>query len=100
MKKLIVSLFAGALVSVACAGTEYSSKEMKQVAPGPPPCPEWYADNELNVSLWGTYAFTETDSDRTNAEITEDDANFGTYDRFLGGDHAWGGGVDAKYFFR
>ena len=29
---------------------------MKQVAP--PPCPQWYADNEFNVSLWGTYVFT------------------------------------------
>ena len=32
---------------------------MKQAAP--PPCPGWYADNEWNVSLWGTYAFTNTD---------------------------------------
>ena len=41
-----------AIASVAFAGTEtYSGKEMKQVAP--PPCPEWYADNEFNLSLWG-----------------------------------------------
>jgi len=97
MKKLIVSLFAGALASVACAGTEYSSKEMKQVAPGPPPCPEWYANNEWNVSLWGTYAFTGTDNDRGSIVDVFDHAG-GDYDRFLGGDHAWGGGVDAKYF--
>jgi hypothetical protein len=25
---------------------------------------------------------------------------YGTFDRYLGGDHAWGGGIDLKYFFR
>jgi hypothetical protein len=101
MKKSILTLIAiGALASVAYAGTEsYSGKEMKQVAPAPPPCPEGYADREVNVTLWGAYAFTGTESNRTNAERTEDDAVFGTYDRFLGDDHAWGGGADAKYFF-
>ena len=101
MKRSILSLIAiGALASMANAGTEsYSGKEMKQVAPAPPPCPEWYADREVNVSLWGTYAFTGTESARTNAEVTEDDAIFGSYDRFLGDDHAWGGGSDAKFFF-
>ena len=100
MKKLVFSLIAmGALASVAFAGSEtYSGKEMKQVAPAPPPCPEWYADNEWNVSLWGTYALTGTDDKRGSI----DDVFFktgGSYDRFLGDDHAWGGGVDAKYFF-
>jgi len=99
MKKLVLSLFAvGALASVAFAGTEYSGKEMKQVAPAPAPCPEWYADNEWNVGLWGAYAFTGTDNNRGSI----DDVFFktgGNYDRFLGGDHAWGGGVDGKYFF-
>ncbi len=102
MKKLVLSLFAmGALAAVAFAGTEsYSGKEMKQVAPMPPPCPQWFADNEWDISLWGTYAFTGTESNRTDAEYTEDRRIYGTYDRFLGDDHAWGGGVDAKYFFR
>jgi hypothetical protein len=71
-----------AIASVAFAGSEYSGKEMKQVAP--PPCPEWYADNEWNVSLWGTYVFT---------------GNEWRDDRYIESDHAWGGGVDAKYFF-
>jgi hypothetical protein len=56
---------------------------VKQVAV-PPPCPEWYADNEFNVSLWGTYLFT---------------GNNWRDDRYLESDHAWGGGIDAKYFF-
>jgi hypothetical protein len=99
MKKLIVSLFAvGALASTACAGIEYSGKEMKQVAPGPPPCPEWYADNEWNVSLWGTYVFTETDNSKSSLLDTFLTGDEGTFDRFLGDDHAWGGGVDVKYF--
>src|ERR1700730_15887828 len=83
MKKLAVAFCAmAALASAAFAGPEYSGKETKEVAP--PPCPQWYADNEFNVSLWGTYLFTGTDS-----------AN----DRYVEADHAWGGGIDLKYFF-
>jgi hypothetical protein len=101
MKKLILTLFATvASTWVVCAGPEaFSGKEMKQ-AVAPPPCPEWYADNEFNISVWGAYAFTGTESDRSRIEQADDDLIFGSYDRFLGGDHAWGGGVDAKYFFR
>jgi len=100
MKKLGLSLFAiGVLVSMTFAGTEsFSGKEMKQVAPAPPPCPQWYADNEWNVSLWATYAFTGTDYDR-GSPVESVSGSPGTYDRFLGGDHAWGGGGDLKYFF-
>jgi hypothetical protein len=70
-----------------------------------PASPEWYADNELNVSLWGTYAFTGTEYD-PNLNLIDfipgvggDPVDRGTFDRYLGGDHAWGGGVDIKYFF-
>jgi len=82
MKKLLCLLGPLLLASAAFAGTEYSGKEMKQVAP--PPCPEWYADREFNISLWGTYAFT---------------GNEWRNDRYIEADHAWGGGIDAKYFF-
>jgi hypothetical protein len=84
MKRSVVALLCtAAIASVAVAGTEtYSGKEMKQVAP--PPCPQWYADNEFNVSLWGTYIFT---------------GNSWQNDRYLESDHAWGGGADLKYFF-
>jgi hypothetical protein len=105
MRKLVLALFVtGALAAGSLAGTEtYSSKEMKQVAPVPPPCPEWYADNEWNVSLWGTYAFSGTDNQRESITdmffVPLVNESPGRYDRFLG-DHAWGGGVDAKYFFR
>src|ERR1700758_797574 len=84
MKRLVSCLLGiSALASAAFAGTEYSGKEMKQVA-APPPCPEWYADREFNVSLWGTYIFT---------------GNNWVDDRYLETDHAWGGGGDIKYFF-
>jgi hypothetical protein len=84
MKKLVLGLLGfGVIASVAFAGETYSGKEMKQVA-APPPCPEWYADNEFNVSLWGTYVFTGTEWRN---------------DRYLLADHAWGGGIDFKYFF-
>jgi hypothetical protein len=84
MKKLLLALLCtAAIASVVFAGETYSGKEMKQVAAPPPPCP-WYADNEFNVSLWGTYIFT---------------GNNWQNDRYLESDHAWGGGIDAKYFF-
>src|SRR5260370_6101129 len=83
MKKLLSCLLGFALVaSAAFAGVGYSGKEIKQVAP--PPCPEWYADREFNISLWGTYAFTGTNW---------------INDRCIEADHAWGGGIDLKYFF-
>jgi hypothetical protein len=85
MKKLlIVTCALGAAASIASGGTEtYSGKNVQQSVQQTP-CPEWYRDQEWNVSLWGTYAFTG-----------EDWAN----DRYLEVDHAWGGGIDAKYFF-
>src|SRR5437773_4515131 len=85
MKKLLLLsclLGLALLASAAFAGVGYSGKEMKQVAP--PPCPEWYADREFNVSLWGTYVFTGTNW---------------IDDRYIEADHAWGGGIDLKYFF-
>jgi len=83
MKRLVLGLLGfGMIASVALAGETYSGKEMKQAAP--PLCPEWYANNEFNLSLWGTYVFT---------------GNNWPDDRYLEADHAWGGGVDFKYFF-
>jgi opacity protein-like surface antigen len=87
-----------ALCAISLAGPEkYSGKEMKQVVP--PPCPEWYGDTEWNISLWGAYAFSGTENNRTSIEESDDFASYGTYDRFLAEDHAWGLGGDVKYFF-
>lgn len=88
MKKIsimICALSAGAAIAFGGTST-YSgkeSKDVKQVAQQAP-CPEWYRDQEFNVDLWGTYAFT---------------GNSYLDDRYLGVDHAWGGGLDLKYFF-
>ena len=81
-----------------------SGKEVKQVA-YVPPCPQWYGDHEFNVNLWGTYAFTNTDFAPNPSLVdivqstSEGGAVLGTYDHYIGGDHAWGGGADIKYFF-
>jgi len=86
-----------------CRADKDSEKEMKQVAP--PLCPQWYGDNEWNVNLWGTYAFTNTEYNPNLSLVdvvqitSEGHPVFGTYDRYIGGDHAWGGGGDIKYFF-
>lgn len=87
MKKLTLTLcVVTALASAAYAGTSsYSGKEMKQAAVEQAPCPEWYADNEWNVGVSVVYAPT---------------ANEYREDTYLGVDHAWGGAIDAKYFFR
>lgn len=85
MKKFLLttSVLIG-LASITLAGPySYSGKEMQQMA-APAPCPQWYADYEWNVDLWGTYVFTDTDW---------------MNDRYIEADHAWGGGVDFKYFF-
>jgi hypothetical protein len=82
MKKLTLSLCAVvAMASAAFAGTETYSKESKSVAP--PECPQWYADNEFNLTLSGVYLAT---------------LNEWREDSYLAVDHAWGGAIDAKYF--
>jgi hypothetical protein len=103
MNRLIL---IAALLSILCGGAQagdYTGKEMKQTAV--PPCPEWYRDNEWNATLWGTYLFTNTDYAR-NLDLVdvvqstvEGAGVLGEYDRYIGGDHAWGGGGDLKYFF-
>jgi hypothetical protein len=84
MKGLALTILAAmTLTSVAWAGSENaSSKESKQTTPQP--FCDWYANQEWNAALWGTYAFTGTDWPD---------------DRYLAVDHAWGGGADFKFFF-
>jgi hypothetical protein len=99
MRKITSILVASAAIaSAAFAGTEissYSGKEMRQTAAAPEEC--WYADNEWNVSLWGTYVFTGTETQGVGAP----GFFFGDIggDRYLQTDHAWGGGGDVKYFW-
>lgn len=96
MNKITLGLIVfSSAASLALAGTEYTGKEMRQTAVQPEEC--FYGENELNVSLWGTYAFAGTDQGHIGAPgfFFGDDRG----DRYLQTDHAWGGGLDAKYFW-
>lgn len=100
MKKLtLILIIFAALSGITYAGPAPVDKNV--IAP----VPEWYADNEWNVGLWGTYSFTGTEFS-PNLDLvdlivstTEGETVLGTFDRYMGGDHAWGGGGDVKYFF-
>src|SRR5437868_5169890 len=95
MKKITLGLVVfSSAVSLALAGTEYTGKEMRQTAVQTQEC--FYGDTELDVSLWGTYAFAGTDQAHIGAPGFFFGDNRG--DTYLQTDHAWGGGVDAKYF--
>jgi hypothetical protein len=98
---LLTSCLIVIAVSLAEAGSEtYSSKETV-----PPPCPSWYADKEWNLNLWGTYAFPHNEYPAPGNTISMgrvfrlngDPVGF-DHDTYLGSDHAWGGGIDLKYF--
>jgi hypothetical protein len=101
-------LFACLVAATAFGGTNsYSGKEMKEAVASSTPCPEWYGDRELNVSLWGTYAFAGNNGHEEIGNTFNFNSPFATFnlsqflssDRYLETDHAWGGGVDVKYFF-
>lgn len=97
-KTTLCIITLAALSSAALAGTEYSGggKEYRASTPvAPQEC--WYGDNEWNVALWGTYAFTGTDSRSVGAPDFFFDGVGG--DRYIETDHAWGGGGDIKYFW-
>jgi hypothetical protein len=69
--------------------------KQQQHPTSPPPCPQWYADNEWNGSIWGAYALTGSKEALTPGRFFA-----GKNDTYLEADHAWGGGIDAKYFFK
>jgi hypothetical protein len=91
-------------VAVANAGPHLESSKSTVT---PPPCPSWYADKEWNVNLWATYAFTRNDYPAPDNTISQgqlirlngDRVGF-EHDSYLGSEHAWGGGIDVKYFFK
>jgi hypothetical protein len=101
MKKLTLSL----IIFAALSGITYAGPAPVDNKNVVAPVTEWYGDNEWNVNLWGTYAFTGTDF-APNLDIfdllqstLEGQTVYGTQDKYLGNDHAWGGGGDIKYFF-
>jgi hypothetical protein len=88
MKQLCFAVFF--LSTLAYAGQEnYSGKDKEVMQPAPPPCGP-YGEHEWNIGIWGTYVFTDNE---------EFDFNRNNFDRYLGSDDAWGGGIDLKYFF-
>ncbi len=80
MKKNFVGIFVlTTLVSaVGYAGPVEPQQQTYQ------PQAQWYRNQEWNFDLFGAYAFTSRPYQS---------------DRFLGVDHAWGGGMDANYIF-
>lgn len=96
MKKVALTFFVVCVAAgAALAGPEpISGKDMKQVVE-PVAAVQWYADNEWNVSIWGTYVFAANEIER---EVTPPMTCWEP-DRYLGTDDAWGGGIDLKYFF-
>jgi len=95
------------LTAISYGGTPaYVDKSVKE-AVAPASCPEWYRDTELNVTLWGTYAWASNDghADINNFQPSFRAAGFNANelmasDRYLETDHSWGGGFDIKYFVR
>jgi hypothetical protein len=79
----IFSFFALALISSAADAGQETRVSGKDFRPSQP-CPQWYADNEWDIGVWSTYAMTAMEYRN---------------DRYLDVDHAWGGGLDVKYFF-
>lgn len=85
MKKLIISLLGlTTLTATGFAGPveSSSSKEMQQTYTAP--ADQFYQDREWNFDLFGARA--DTYNDYRN-------------DRYLGADHAYGGGLDVNYMF-
>jgi hypothetical protein len=81
MKTYTLPVVTSLLIACAAhAGALTEATQGKETVT-PQPCPTWYANHEWNLDLFGAYAFTDT------------------HDRYLDVDHAFGGGVDAKYFF-
>ena len=84
MKASTLAVITSLLIACAAhAGALTEATQGKETVT-PQPSPTWYADHEWNLDLFGAYALTGTPY-----------AN----DRYLDVDHAFGGGVDAKYFF-
>ena len=104
MKQFLLGCCAAAFsIALARAGSESFSKETV----APPACPAWYADRECNISVWGTYAFTENEYPTFLNSILSNGVRFlppgpepQAYDTYLEADHAWGAGIDVKYFFK
>jgi hypothetical protein len=88
------TFFAAASLLLSIAVTTYGgpSQAFDKGVTTADETPSWYSAREFNVQLWGTYLATAN-------ENRQELYRFNPTDRFLQADHAWGGGLDAKYFF-
>jgi hypothetical protein len=84
MRKIILAHVCWLLIFSVNARSGTLNSSQADTAPASAPN-GWYAERELNLQLWGTYALTAN--------------NYNFEDQYLNADHAWGGGLDAKYFF-
>lgn len=84
MKKLILStiVFTTLAAFTQAGPVETSQTQVEQSTYQP--SQEWFRDREWNFDLFGAYAFTTRPYQS---------------DRYLGADHAWGGGIDVNYMF-
>jgi hypothetical protein len=80
-KFLVIVLALAAFTITGHAGPVAPYRSAQEYSPS---SQDWFHDREWNFDLFGTYAFT---------------AAAYRNDRFLGVDHAWGGGLDVNYMF-
>ena len=93
MKAYTLAVIGSFIVtSLAHAGPEGVSSKVV------PPCPQWYADNEWNFSLWGAYAFTANGSEQLSKDEFVKTGHLSA--GYLEAHDTWGGGLEAKYFFK
>ena len=59
MKRQIYSIVLASALSMSYMPGDTPTRKSSRSLPHR--VPEWYADNEWNVGLWGTYIFTNTD---------------------------------------
>ncbi|MDQ6912215.1 MAG: hypothetical protein M3128_05005 [Verrucomicrobiota bacterium] len=65
------------------------------IEPKPASGNAWYAEHEWNLGLWSTYVFTR---EPRGSYVNFDQGLTYLGDHYLGGESAWGGGLDIKYF--
>ncbi|MDQ3117053.1 MAG: porin family protein [Verrucomicrobiota bacterium] len=84
MKKLILSTIVFTTLVTLTQGGPLETSQTQVEQGSYQPSQEWFRDREWNFDLFGAYAFT-------NRPYRSD--------RYLGTDHALGGGIDVNYMF-
>ncbi len=84
MKKIYSAIALTIIAATAASAGPVEYQQQQQTQTSYQASQDWYRDREWNFDLFGAYAFT---------------ARPYQSDRYLGEDHAWGGGIDANYMF-